>query len=325
MRSEQLTEKVRSIDRNEGISAQIPRSCKLLRLPEELILMIFESLDGLMAMICFCLAHNNLGLICEYKINDLLLQELSPWAGQPIVCVADTTVGDVYPPGIAPYVQAARHRALAQNGGAEAGMFSFIDFIARNYEAVPHRLANGRPFLSRLADRALPTEKMRRNPVALDMDKVNKLALDLLQVLAQFPGARDQVLCNVSKGEYVRGDAVADLDDIIQQDATVSLSVSLGTVLWSMIRWDCRNPEFPVSEVGKSFSHGPWAGDGFEITTLERLRGGIAWKDVTGNVLAWFIEIYRQQRVRLDDDDPQNGPAAQLGGQGPGASTCTVM
>ncbi|KAL1940046.1 hypothetical protein VTO73DRAFT_9381 [Trametes versicolor] len=89
-------------------------------------------------------------------------------------------------------------------------------------------------------------------------------------------GAR--VLCNISKGEYIREDTLTVARDT---DATLAHAL-LARIAWStQLSVTVQCSEWAKAEV----KHGPWAGDRFCVATMDSLpvlgRGVGPWTDVT--------------------------------------------
>ncbi|KAI0677683.1 hypothetical protein C8Q78DRAFT_105396 [Trametes maxima] len=95
-----------------------------------------------------------------------------------------------------------------------------------------------------------------------------------------------QVVCNLSKGEYIRADGFT----------LTPYPVDLGQALLARITWSTS-----VSGVAmrgkkaffKELTQGPWAGDRFVVTTIDALpalepgpglEGGLEWRDTTAGV-----------------------------------------
>jgi hypothetical protein len=88
------------------------------------------------------------------------------------------------------------------------------------------------------------------------------------------------VLCNISKHLYVFEETAKD--------------VGLGGFLTSQICW---SPDTATTRRWDgSMEKGAWVGDRFEITTLDRLRGGAdKWRNVGEELLAEFEAIWRSE------------------------------
>ncbi|KAI0925219.1 hypothetical protein AcW1_007084 [Taiwanofungus camphoratus] len=100
-------------------------------------------------------------------------------------------------------------------------------------------------------------------------------------------------LYNLSKREYIRADAVAELTNAPPNGPFVRGRVGLGEVLLARICWSSRN-NTAMAYRGE-LHQGTWAGDRFEINKMERLeelerRGD--WTDVTREALEEVVAIW---------------------------------
>ncbi|KAG9004668.1 hypothetical protein FRB93_010158 [Tulasnella sp. JGI-2019a] len=90
------------------------------------------------------------------------------------------------------------------------------------------------------------------------------------------------VLCNLSKREYLR-----------QETIKAHGRAGFGTFLLARICWSW-DPSVSMKYTG-GIHRGIWAGDRFEITTIEAMKGGVTnWKDVSeemGKEMATIWEI----------------------------------
>ncbi|KAI1789081.1 hypothetical protein LXA43DRAFT_1155718 [Ganoderma leucocontextum] len=131
--------------------------------------------------------------------------------------------------------------------------------------------------------------KLRGSKDNLDRNQALSRDLDMIAALAcvgyrpepEYPDGPN-VLCNLSKGECVREDALVKLE-------SEWCSVTLAHAVLSRI---CYSPD-PSLAMGCSeeyedrIAKGPWAGDRFRITSaadMPQLKGGKEWKDVTKEV-----------------------------------------
>ena len=91
-----------------------------------------------------------------------------------------------------------------------------------------------------------------------------------------------EVLCNLSKGEYVRANG-------LENDEITLTHALLSQICWSD---DSSVAMMLDDESRKELVHGPWTGDRFCITTLEDMPKEYRrteWKDVTERV-ATFVQ-----------------------------------
>ena len=104
--------------------------------------------------------------------------------------------------------------------------------------------------------------------------------------------AKDLVLCNLSKGEYVRNDTVMDFATKVQAASVYGVEVDLGLVLFSRICWSTDDSCAMSESISSRLAAGTWAGGRFEIVPLGKMNSEIEWKDVTEEALAWVREVY---------------------------------
>ncbi|KAF8880061.1 hypothetical protein BD779DRAFT_1788734 [Infundibulicybe gibba] len=93
------------------------------------------------------------------------------------------------------------------------------------------------------------------------------------------------VLLNISKRQYVRENAITHLDMMAGHRIA-----HLGHALLSHIYWSSQSH---VLGCRKDICRGSWAGDAFEITTLDRMEqhSGVPWIDVSDEMASWLEEL----------------------------------
>ncbi|KAI1795043.1 hypothetical protein LXA43DRAFT_939489 [Ganoderma leucocontextum] len=114
-----------------------------------------------------------------------------------------------------------------------------------------------------------------------------------------------RVLCNLSKGEYIREDALP-----ISRGAYMGMHIGWGHVLLARICWSS-SPEsgMPATagEGNERLCRGPWAGDRVCITSLDVLpqaEGGRAWRDVSAEVEEVLSSIWKTEPGKKRDLSP---------------------
>ena len=88
-----------------------------------------------------------------------------------------------------------------------------------------------------------------------------------------FDEMQDQILCNLTKREFIRASIVS----LIEQPIT------LGQILISQICWSWDSSASMVDPY-KDIHHGRWAGNRFEITTADRVKDLGEWEDITDEI-----------------------------------------
>lgn len=98
------------------------------------------------------------------------------------------------------------------------------------------------------------------------------------------PAQKDRVLCNLSKGLYVREDAIP----LFERD-----QFHICQALLSRIIWSSGGTDLSYKDAKDPIHRGKWAGDKFEVTTRDRLRRGIKWRDGSETIVARIGAISR--------------------------------
>ncbi|KAI0722534.1 hypothetical protein C8Q76DRAFT_614217 [Earliella scabrosa] len=111
----------------------------------------------------------------------------------------------------------------------------------------------------------------------------------LSQPRHRLKGLGTEVLCNISKGEYVRANGLTPPEAHEESPTQLLARALVSQICWS----DC--PAMAISdEAAEKLIRGPWCGDRFFISTLEDMPEKyrkIDWKDVTARVAAFLVEL----------------------------------
>lgn len=279
---------------------------KLLTLPVELISMIFDDIDDFDTMVYFCICHSYIGAVCEPKINELMMSELAPWAGKPLACIGSLS-DDTYPPQMEPYVRSAklswlrdagRTRNLAgrtsESDASKGHDITFLKIICARYKHWRYKVYTGQTVINCYA----VGQHHDHDAMLADQRKVEKL-VDGWDAVNEYPDLIEQheVLCNLSKGVFISFDAIQELNNSFRQQLGYWHgfgNITIDAALLAMITWSTEVPQLRhcSEDIRKRLTSGPWAGDRFELTTLERVRKDIAWRDVTAEVVEWVDELF---------------------------------
>ncbi|KAI0338654.1 hypothetical protein BDW22DRAFT_1432448 [Trametopsis cervina] len=146
-------------------------------------------------------------------------------------------------------------------------------------------------------------KKLRSHPFNYDMDWRWPFSLSPDEVRAArklkyplYESPQPWVLCNITKGVYVRVDALAKLEEL-ECGATPFLKggVRLDQVLLSQISWNLNGSLDMLYEYeqegGSELHRGPWAGDQFVVTTIERMKKNMEWRDTSTEVVDLLEKI----------------------------------
>lgn len=118
------------------------------------------------------------------------------------------------------------------------------------------------------------------------------------------------VLCNLSKSEYVRAGAVAALTESAGDTPFILNAIRLDHALLSQICWSS-DGSIAMSYEG-DLHRGRWAGDCFEVTSMDKLDPKITWKDVSDEVTNTLDKIWQSEyddipNPEVEDDTETHG------------------
>lgn len=283
--------RVREVDRWLAGARTVLQPSALSRLPVELLDMVFDGLQ-MQDVVMLAITCKRLLAVGARHVLAILTQLHAPWCHNRLILLGDDTSERAsLPAGL--YSDAEWHEI--QPGPVHAPGLSYRSLIARYTAAlgrqdvllhmrVPRKLRAEKGMFD--GYRPPGTARRREGPSDFRMFGV----LWGCAGLAYAGGA--QVLCNESKGEYVREDGLTDTG------ATLAHAL-LARIAWSTAHSVTVNcSEEARQEVGR----GPWAGDRFCVVTMDTLptlgRGVGPWRDVTEAVDRLLVHLW------TDDNEP---------------------
>ncbi|KAG8982926.1 hypothetical protein FRB94_014690 [Tulasnella sp. JGI-2019a] len=242
-----------------GLEIWIPEGRSLLvDLPPEIAKLLFGSIDTLRHAICLGLTCKRLLELGLDRIDQLLSMSAAHWAGDRLICIGDYARNDDMPPGML----TEEERAFLED--EDIKLYEY----ARNYSGATDSrwywlLAGDYDFVGQLS----PIERAQYRAIVYTADK----------------GVKDAVLCNLSKREYLRHEAVK-----------AHGHAGFGNFLLSRICW---SSDGSVSMCYEGDIHrGVWAGDRFEIVSIDALEGGAnSWKDVSDEMGKEMAAIWESE------------------------------
>ncbi|KAG8989067.1 hypothetical protein FRB94_014691 [Tulasnella sp. JGI-2019a] len=228
-----------------GSEAWVPEGESPLHdLPTDVVKLLFDSIDNLQDAICVGLTCKRLLELGLDRVNQLLSMTAAHWAGDRLICIGDYAKNHDMPPG----VLTDEEKAFLEDEGLNLyGYAGYFDEVHDNRWS--HFLRGDTTFVYRLS--------------SVEIDQYREI------VGTANDDVEDVVLCNLSKREYLRQDAVK-----------AHGRARFGNFLLSRICW---SSDGSVSMCYKGDIHrGIWAGDRFKITPINALEGGVDnWKDVS--------------------------------------------
>lgn len=230
----------------------------------EIIQLVYKSVHDIQDAICLGLTCKRLLALGLDHNHGLIVTFSAQWAGHRLICLGDYAQDDDLPPGVlSPEDELCLYEA-------ETSLREFSE------ESLP-KLDEGR----RSALRAGNWEFLT------GLSWVERAQYDAIVRIANFRGCdselRESLLCNLTKREYVR-----------QEAAEAHGQAGLGEFLLARICWSS-DPSASMSYEGE-IHRGVWAGDEFEVTTFDRLRGGSeGWKDVSDEMSREMEDMWESE------------------------------
>ncbi|KAI0334945.1 hypothetical protein GY45DRAFT_966156 [Cubamyces sp. BRFM 1775] len=287
----------------------------LFKLPNEIFGVVFEDLQFEdLSLLCFAITCKDLLALAKQPILQAMNRAIPTWAFCRLICLGDNAedISDL-PSGMLTEEELARiENALVARGLGDVGSDETLP--EAEYESVADLLVLvGEPPRLKLRKKELDHGYRRLSSKSvLDAD-FRFMEHEILQPLMRGRSAPSrpspkqclwdastlkafvlhrtkpapEVLCNVSKREFVRRDALPKVPTFREVTLAHALIVQ---VLWSP------DPScgFRVAdEYDERISRGPWAGDRFCVTTMatmpELAPGMEGWRDVSEEV-AGFLD-----------------------------------
>ncbi|KAI0707287.1 hypothetical protein C8Q76DRAFT_818212 [Earliella scabrosa] len=262
----------------------------LLALPTDILLTLFTEYDlghleiGLLAITC-----RQLHELCGELIRESQAHYSARWRHCRIACIGEYAKFEDLPQGLLKDEDIALIRS--KRAARESMNYGGVNAIARE-EAWLWRGA----FTYK--------EHWENTRWLARMRPVEREMLMLVFSVTYAPERKDWVLCNHSKKQYVRASVIAQLsghpNDL--QPFLLNCKVDLGHALLTRICWSSVDDVSLNEDRNPTKIHrGPWAGDRFSITTMDRSvldpeeGGEHQWTDVSHEVARDLIQIYRAQ------------------------------
>ncbi|KAI0338653.1 hypothetical protein BDW22DRAFT_1362736 [Trametopsis cervina] len=250
---------------------------KLLRLPDELLRMVFLMIEAedFFDAASLCLAD---GRLLDIGYNELQRLKISVYAD----CAGDRIAGIAGWPWIMHLPESLT--ALAKEHAAE------VPPQARNSWLKDNDL---RLDVDVTYKKIVPIQYMKDQPFLSKLSRAESYAFSRLKCVT-YTSSQPWVLCNISKGVYVRADAVAKLaGKECDGSPLVDGRLGLDQAFLSQICWATESSLAMVYQGGDEdahgniyqFNQGPWAGDRFEVTTIDCMKKNIEWRDVSAKIV----------------------------------------
>ncbi|KAI0059335.1 hypothetical protein BV25DRAFT_1829123 [Artomyces pyxidatus] len=260
-----------------------------LQLPAELLLMIFDQLDDLADLTHLAICHSTLLRVGRRHVYNMMCAAAAMWAGDRLICLglddprmSGKEANDDLPQGMLSPEERRDWLSTQQkfNRSPDENVEDATDEISlRNFAITA--------FDNMGCDRFRPPRFLNK----LDgLDE--RIARSLLKPLYPKTG---WVLCNYSKGLFVRADAIAKLTGWEEVGPKPPGRIGLCEALISQIAWSANRDEWVGLGDADKVMRGPWAGDRFAIrNTYHGFRlDAQGWMDVTEEVLEHLTGMWK--------------------------------
>ncbi|KAI0684034.1 hypothetical protein BC835DRAFT_1422676 [Cytidiella melzeri] len=255
----------------------------LLDLPLDILHSIFAAIDDSQQAVCLCLSDQRLFDVGIRRVIRLRSSSLKPAAaGDRFICLGEHTENGDYPPGIRPIVA-----SLLVSACSKFPLGTRFFEVALNHYPDGEEAEHTTPAVDEqpgctLHERILATT----SPYAYGYMRLMN---------PKYDPAQSWVLCNVSKGVYVRADVLRVLSGLESKPPMFHGHGGLAEVLLFRITWSS-DPSTGMAYGGggeKELHRGAWAGDRVVITTMDGLREGVEWEDESEEALSDMVQIWR--------------------------------
>jgi hypothetical protein len=233
-------------------------------MPIDIHLLIFEMLEEFADVLCLALSCERMFRSGEKRIL-ATSKESVPWARHRLICVGDYLKNEDIPHGL---LTSEEQEELNQGYDDPEGLEPTIYGLALDRFQVVEKK---RPlFLLHHQFRSHTNDFDTRVNYGVLKDIVKWLDHESDIDKSKPKGDSELILRNLTKKQYVRAN---------------STSTALGTVLLARICWSS-DPSCSMAYDGHELTRGVWAGDRFDITTLDQLEEGTTgvWTDVSKEV-----------------------------------------
>ncbi|KAI0783465.1 hypothetical protein C8Q75DRAFT_736800 [Abortiporus biennis] len=248
---------------------------QLNRIPLELLDMVFAAVDDIVDLACLCLVNYHM-LNVGRKHFDMHLRKHRTWTGDRLICLGSSTKLKDLPPDLLTPEERVYYRKKDQENSMGGLFYDILEILYDHSRNPRYRV---------------PADRLQ------GMQLNEKLILwDLTDPI--YPIDKSWVLCNLSKYQYVTARAISQYTSgkSVKGPYFCSKSIGFTQVLVSQICWAKSADKEIQGSKDTPLHKGRWAGDRFEITTMDRMKhleGGEEWKDVSPMIIQDLEAIWR--------------------------------
>ncbi|KAI0078033.1 hypothetical protein K474DRAFT_1706758 [Panus rudis PR-1116 ss-1] len=256
----------------------------LSRLPDEILIMIFKTFiqrseeeDHLWGLYTLAVTNSYLAEIAYEVVQRHFMWMSQQWEGHRLICVGSRAeVKDLPPRVFYPHEVAVMDQY-------DNELTEYLYGKCPDDDSKSH--IDG--YDLNKAPRSLGLRELRRG--SDDLAKCLE-DLSLFRVVYDAP-PQDWILANTTAMEFVRFDAIVNLQDCLDRVTTGPFldtkyqAFGLGHVILSRICWSSAGSDMRTDGLSYELHRGPWAGHRFTIITRDTLGRGEGWKDISEQVV----------------------------------------
>lgn len=288
--------------RSDRSDSSLDRLGRFGLFPAEIVIQVFGHLTTLQDAVCFGLTNTNFWIGGETRIHELYFSFHAPWMGHSLICLGDNSedlpAECVYDHQLNEYAETLaipQHfdQYTSDRGSLPADVeVARTRFVAESPEKPITYLVHRIWHYSTRRERKYPQINCFNHSISREEDiylnkwyQSDRMPLRWNKLAPRGP----LILRNFTKQVYVRSDTLAIND----------LGWGLGRAIMCRICWSS-DSSTSMSYDG-DISHGVWAGDKFDVVSLESLGGNVdafsndGWSDVSLGVREEIFNIWRSE------------------------------
>ena len=255
----------------------IKSTCRLSRLPIELLDVIFQKLH-IEYVFLLSLQTRYFWNIARRHIQACCASSCGPWAGQGIICIGEYLEPADYPPNVLTESEkeelkrGLKESEIWDDVSSDEGSTNSVSCPINFYSLADARYQQVREWQYRLVERLIGSASLLGEWHRLPTSRRTLIFHELprYKLIDFYPEDQSWILRNLTTQEYVRSEAIAiKLEYIHGPNIDV---LGFGEVVWSRVCWstetDCS------MDYADNLHRGLWAGHRFDITTLNRHKQG---------------------------------------------------
>lgn len=235
---------------------------------------------------CLCLADGRTFAAGFSRVLELQAVAYANWAGHHVIQLGDYTQCNDLPRSVQELCNSYLEKRPEDASEIGGGSF-WLSIVDEDFKPV-HRCRYS-------VEHLRSTSRNPRDWSAKGFGKDWKPYREMM--VPKYESSHPWVLCNISKGEYIRASVIAALTDMDESKPFISTqrggTINLGYALLSQICWSS-DPSTSM-RYDSGLCRGRWAGDRFEVTSMDKLDPQIAWKDISKRVARLLKNILKSE------------------------------